>query len=97
MIKTTIFMLLSSIDTILSHSYISVASLLMYGTLWALNMRFDARLFTIGFMLLGYAHTSSVCNFNYAMRELLTVLAGQKRIQVCDDDDELDRIERVFG
>ena len=81
-LKTTLFTMCSSVETVLSHSYISVASLLMYGTLWTLDMRFDTRLFTISYILLSHTHSSSVSYFNFAIRDLLNYMAAQKRIRV---------------
>lgn len=83
MIKTTIYMICTSIDTILSHSYISVTCLLIYGTMWSLNMRFDTRLFTISYVILTYTQQSSVNYFNFAIRDLLNYMAAAKRIRVC--------------
>jgi hypothetical protein len=82
MIKTTLFMLCTCIETILSHSYISITSLLMYGTMWSLDMRFDTRLFTVSYVVLSYTQQSSVNYFNYAIRDLLNYMAAQKRIRV---------------
>ncbi len=82
MIKTTLFMMSTCIETILSHSYISVTSLLMYGTMWSLDMRFDTRLFTISYILLTYTHQSSITYFNFAIRDLLNYMAAEKRIRV---------------
>jgi hypothetical protein len=82
MIKTTLFMMCTCIETILSHSYISVTSLLMYGTMWSLDMRFDTRLFTISYILLTYTHQSSVSYFNFAIRDLFNYMAAEKRIRV---------------
>jgi len=82
MIKTTLFMICTSIEMILSHSYISITCLMMYGTMWSLDMRFDTRLFTISYVILTYTHQSSVNNFNYAIRDVLNYMAAQKRIRV---------------
>jgi len=82
MIKTTLFMMATCIETILSHSYISVTSLMMYGTMWSMDMTFDTRLFTISYVILTYTHQSSVNYFNFAVRDLLNYMAAQKRIRV---------------
>jgi hypothetical protein len=82
MIKTILFMLCSCVETVLSHSYISVTFVMMYGTMWSLDTRFDTRLFTIMYILLTYTRQSSVNNFNYAIRDLLNYMAAQKRIRV---------------
>jgi hypothetical protein len=75
-------MLCSCVETVLSHSYISVTFVMMYGTMWSLDTRFDTRLFTIMYILLTYTRQSSVNNFNYAIRDLLNYMAAQKRIRV---------------
>ncbi len=82
MIKTTLFMMCTCIETILSHSYMSITSLMMYGTMWSLDMRFDTRLFTVSYILLSYTHQSSITYFNFAIRDLLNYMAAQKRIRV---------------
>ncbi len=82
MIKTTLFMLSTCIETILSQSYIGVTSVLMYGTMLSLDMSFDTRLFTIAYILLTYTHQSSISYFNYAIRDLFNYLAAEKRIRV---------------
>src|ERR1700749_433261 len=81
MIKTTLFMMCTCIETILSQSYISITCLLMYGTMWSLDMRFDARLFTVSYVILTYTHTARVSHFNFAIRDILNYLAAQKRIR----------------
>ncbi len=82
MIKTILFMLCSCVEAVLSHSYISVTFVMMYGTMWSLDMRFDTRLFTIMYILLTYTRQSSVNYFNFAIRDLLNYMAAQKRIRV---------------
>jgi len=82
MIKTTLFMMSTCIETILSHSYISITSLMMYGTMWSMDMTFDTRLFTISYVILTYTHQSSINFFNFAVRDLLNYMAAQKRIRV---------------
>lgn len=84
MIKTSLFMMCTSIDTILSHSYISITSLLIFGTMWSLNMSFDIRMFTVSYVILTYTQQSSVNYFNYAIRDLLNYMAAEKRIRVCN-------------
>lgn len=81
-IKTMVLMLWSSIETVLSHSYISVVFLLMYGTMWSLNIKFDTGLFTLLSVLLTYTRQSSINYFNFAIRDLVNYIAAQKRIRV---------------
>ena len=69
----------------LSRSYISVTFLIMYGTMWSLNMQFDLKFFTLSHVLLSYMQQSSVKHFNYALRDLLNYMAAQERIRVCFD------------
>jgi hypothetical protein len=75
-------MMSTCIETILSHSYISITSLMMYGTMWSMDMTFDTRLFTISYVILTYTHQSSINFFNFAVRDLLNYMAAQKRIRV---------------
>ena len=82
MIKTTLFTICSSIETVLSHSYIAVTSALMYGTMWSLGMKFDTRLFTMAYVLLTYTQQSSITYFNFAIRDFFNYMAAEKRIRV---------------
>lgn len=75
-------MMCTCIETILSHSYLSITFLMMYGTMWSFDMRFDTRIFTIVYVLLGYIQLSSVNFFNFAIRDILNYLAAQERIRV---------------
>ena len=86
MMKTTLFTICSSIETVLSHSYIAVTSALMYGTMWALGIKFDTQLFTMAYVLLTYTQQSSITYFNFAVRDLFNYMAAEKRIRVgfCD-------------
>lgn len=82
MIKTMLFAMFSSIETILSHSYIAVTCALMYGTMWSLGMKFDTKVFTMVYVLLTYTQQSSVTYFNFAIRDLFNYMAAEKRIRV---------------
>ncbi len=83
MIKTTLFMMCSCIELILSHSYISIVYVLIYGAMWSFNIKFDTKFFTISYVLLSYMRQSSVNHFNFAFRDLLNFMAAEKRIRVC--------------
>ena len=82
MIKTTLYTMCSSIEIVLSTSYIAVTNGLLYGTMWLLGIQFDTRLFTMGYILLAYMYQSSIFYFNSAIADLLAYIASKKRIEV---------------
>ncbi|UJR14779.1 hypothetical protein I4U23_001767 [Adineta vaga] len=71
----------NSIDTVLSNSYLNVTFLIMYGSMWLLNIRFDTRFFTMSYILLNYTRQCNVTYFNFAIRDLLQYIAAEKRIR----------------
>jgi hypothetical protein len=81
-LQTGLFLASNSVEVVLSHSYLAVGLLLIYGTMWWLNMRFDARLFVMSYSLLSYVRNSCTNNFNLALRDLVNYVAAQKRIRV---------------
>ncbi len=81
-IQTILYLAFNSIDVVLGHTYVNVTLLLIYGTMWWLNMRFDSRLFVISYSLLIYTRNSSMNNFNQGIRDLINYVAAEKRIRV---------------
>jgi len=81
-IQTILFMTFNSIDVVLAHSYLNVSLLLVYGTMWWLNMRFDSSLFVMSYSLLTYTRNASMNPFSMGVREVINYLAAQKRIRV---------------
>jgi hypothetical protein len=53
----------------------------MYGTMWALNMRFDTRFFTIASCMLGNLEIT-VIDFGVGIRDFVHYLTAEKRITV---------------
>ena len=70
-----------SIHFLFSHTYISVTCLIMYGTMWSLNIRFDTRFFAISSCMLIYLELS-LLNLGTGIRNLANYLTAAKRIQV---------------
>ena len=81
-IQTARYIMCNCLDGILSHTYISVAFLMTYGTMWSLDMPFDAGFFAICFVILSYTRQSSITSFNYAVRDIVNYMAAEKRIRV---------------
>jgi len=73
---------LDSIELLLSHTYVCITFLIMYGSMWSLDIRFDTRFFVIAFCMLKYLEFSLLC-FGTGIRNLVNYLAAAKRIQVC--------------
>lgn len=75
--------MLDCIQMLFSQTYVSVTFLMMYATMWLLNIRFDPQFFAIGSCLLTYMRTTTVEYFGYAVRDLVHYISAQRRIQVC--------------
>ncbi|CAF4171006.1 unnamed protein product [Rotaria sp. Silwood2] len=97
MIKTTIFRMCTCIEMILSQNYVSITFLMMYGTMWLFDMKFDTRVFTLSYVLLSYTHQSCVNYFNFAIRDLLNYVVAQKRIRIFLLFDESERDIRLLS
>ncbi|CAF3348753.1 unnamed protein product [Rotaria sp. Silwood2] len=97
MIKTTIFKMCTCIEMVLSQSYISITFLMMYGTMWLFDMKFDTRVFTLSYVLLNYTRQSCINYFNFAIRDLLNYMAAQKRIRTFLLFDESERDYRLLS
>ncbi|CAF3558667.1 unnamed protein product [Rotaria sp. Silwood1] len=97
MIKTILYMMSTCIETVLSHSYISVTFLMMYGTMWLFDIKFDTGVFTLSYVLLSYTRISCITFFNMAIRDLLNYMAAQKRIQTFLLLDESERNNRLLS
>ncbi|CAF2833335.1 unnamed protein product, partial [Rotaria sp. Silwood2] len=82
---------------VLSQSYISITFLMMYGTMWLFDMKFDTRVFTLSYVLLNYTRQSCINYFNFAIRDLLNYMAAQKRIRTFLLFDESERDYRLLS
>ncbi|CAF4354696.1 unnamed protein product [Rotaria socialis] len=97
MVKTTVFMMCHCIEAILSQSYLSVVFLMIYGTMWSLNLKFDTRSFTLLYVLVNYTRQSCITYFNFAIRDVLNYMAAQKRIRAFLLFDESERDNRLLS
>ena len=64
-----------------THTYVAITFLMIYGTMWSLNMRFDTAFFAVVACLLSYLEMS-VGDFGVGIRNLVNYLTAAKRIQV---------------
>ncbi|CAF1442641.1 unnamed protein product [Adineta ricciae] len=71
----------NSIIQTLKYTYTSVTFLLMYLTMWSLDMSLDTRVFALYSCLIGYLQYSVMDFLLQAIRNLIEYLAAQKRIQ----------------
>lgn len=69
------------IQLLFTHTYSCVTFLIIYGTMWVLNMNFDISFFAVVTSLLGYLELS-VMDFGMCIRNLVNYLIAAKRIQV---------------
>jgi hypothetical protein len=81
-IRYAIWAILDSIQLLLSHTYVCITFVIMYGTMWSLDMRFDTGFFVVAFCMLKSLEFSLLC-FGNGIRNLVNYLAAAKRIQVC--------------
>jgi hypothetical protein len=75
-------LLLDCVQTVLSHTYIGLTFLMMYGVMWTLKMPIDTRFFAMASCMLGYMRLSIVDFFTYAVRNLVHYFAARTRLQV---------------
>ncbi|UJR34945.1 hypothetical protein I4U23_027723 [Adineta vaga] len=73
--------ILDCIQTLLSHTYISITLLMIYTIVWLFHIQFDMRFFVITMCMLIHIRSSAVHYFTLAIRCLVLYLAAQKRIQ----------------
>ncbi|CAF1175851.1 unnamed protein product, partial [Adineta ricciae] len=90
-------LLLDCIQTLLSHTYISITFLMMYGTMWSLGFQINTRFFAVACCMLGYMRLSVVDFFSYAIRNLVYYLAAKKRIENFLLLDESERDNRLLS
>ncbi|CAF1332047.1 unnamed protein product [Didymodactylos carnosus] len=88
-------LLLNCVQTLFSHTYIYVTFLMMYATMWSLNIQFDTRFFAIASCLLGYVRWVVMDCFNYAIRNLVQYVAAKRRIETFLLADESERDDRI--
>ncbi|CAF3984050.1 unnamed protein product, partial [Rotaria magnacalcarata] len=96
-IRCAFRLFLDCIQTLLSHTYISVTFLMMYGTMWSLGIHFDTRFFALASCMLGYMRLSIIDFFTFAVRHLVHFLAARKRIQTFLLLDESERDNRLLS
>ncbi|CAF3410899.1 unnamed protein product [Rotaria socialis] len=96
-IRCAFRLFLDCIQTLLSHTYISVTFLMMYGTMWSLGIHFDTRFFAVASCMLGYMRLSIIDFFTFAVRHLVHFLAAKKRIQTFLLLDESERDNRLLS
>ena len=81
-IRIALRMIPDCIQMVFTHTYISTTFLILYGTMWSLNMRFDTSFFAVAACLLGYLDMS-VMDFGLCIRNFVNYFTAEKRIQVC--------------
>ncbi len=75
-------LLLDCVQTLLSHTFINVAFVLMYATMWSFDIRFDTKFFAISMCMASHLRVNVVQQFTVAIRNFVNYMAAQKRIQV---------------
>lgn len=75
-------LMLDCVQTLLSHTYINITFVLMYATMWSLDMRFDTRFFAVSMCMLAHLRINVIQHFTVAIRNFVQFLAARKRIEV---------------
>jgi hypothetical protein len=75
--------LLDCVQLLFCQTYISISFLMIYGTMWFLDIRFDPHFFAVASCLLAYMRTTVVEFFSYAIKDFVNYMSAQRRIQVC--------------
>jgi hypothetical protein len=74
--------MINCIQLLLSHTYVGMTFLMMYGAMWLLNIQFDTRFFAIAFCILGYMRFFVIELFGMGIRECGHYLTARTRIEV---------------
>ena len=79
---TVFFAACECFQMILCQSYIIVTFLMMYATMWSLDMPFDTRFYVVAASMLVFIQSSVVNFFGMGVRDLALYLPAAKRIEV---------------
>ncbi|CAF4234850.1 unnamed protein product, partial [Rotaria sp. Silwood2] len=79
-IRYSIRLIFDSIQQIVIHTYTCVAFLIIYGTMWSLDMNFDIRLYAVASCMLNYLEIS-LMDFSIVIHDFVHYLTAEKRIQ----------------
>lgn len=94
-IRTAIRLLPDCIQLLFTHTYICVTFLIIYGTMWSLNMKFNVSFFAVVSSLLGYLELS-VTDFGICIRNLVNYLTAEQRIKVTSSPVDSSIKESLF-
>ena len=79
----TFYTICDAIQVIFTSNYSTITFLMMYGAMWSLNIRFDARFFAVASCILGFMKVFTIDFFSNAIRDFSNYLVARKRIEVC--------------
>ncbi|CAF0930502.1 unnamed protein product [Adineta steineri] len=96
-IQYTFYAICKCIQDIFSNNYTTLIFLMMYGTMWSLDIRLDTRFFAISSCLLGFMRIYCINYFSYAIRDISNYLVARKRIEVFLLLDECERDIRLLS
>jgi hypothetical protein len=74
-------LIFDSIPLIFSHTYVCTAFLIIYGTMWSLDMRFDTRVFAVASCMLSHLEIS-LTDFGVGVRDFVHYITAEKRMKV---------------
>ncbi|CAF3694293.1 unnamed protein product [Adineta steineri] len=90
-------LILDCIQTLFTHTYTNVAFVLMYTTMWSLDIRFDTKFFAISMCMLVYIRANVIHSFTIAIRNFVHYMAAQNRIRTFLLLDECERDNRLLS
>jgi hypothetical protein len=82
-LQHTLYAIYDCVRTIFSNNYTNMTFLMMYGTMWTLNIRFDTRLFAVASCILAFLRVYCIDFFSNPIHDMSNYLAARKRIEVC--------------
>ncbi|UJR21510.1 hypothetical protein I4U23_024596 [Adineta vaga] len=94
-IQYTFYAICDCIQLIFSSNYTTITFLIMYGTMWSSNIRFDTRFFAIASCILGFMRVHVIDFFSNGIRDLSNYLAARKRIEAFLLLDDCERNMRL--
>ncbi|CAF4026024.1 unnamed protein product [Adineta steineri] len=96
-IQYTYYAICKCIQDIFTNNYTTLIFLMMYGTMWSLDIILDTRFFAISSCLLGFMRIYCINYFSYAIRDISNYLVARKRIEAFLLLDECERDIRLLS
>ncbi|CAF0980830.1 unnamed protein product [Rotaria sp. Silwood1] len=96
-LQYTLYALYECIQMVFSNNFIPISLLLMFGTMWLFNIRFDTNFFAIAACILSFMRLYVIEYFSLGTQFISNYLAARKRIESFLLLDECDRDNRLLS